>query len=67
MVPKNTLPRPPTGSGIIGQTGNRPGGSIRGSVEPREPRFVPCSPFLIVCLVGFTLFIVGFVIGRLTR
>jgi hypothetical protein len=44
--------------------------AIRPTPPPREPRFDPCatpSPLLLVCLIGFTLFVVGFVVGRLTR
>jgi hypothetical protein len=29
--------KPPTGSGIIGQTGNKPGGSVYGSVKGPRP------------------------------
>lgn len=27
----------------------------------------PISPLWLVCLIGFTLFVVGFVVGRLTH
>lgn len=30
------MERKPTGTGLIGQTGNKPGGSLAASVDPRE-------------------------------
>jgi hypothetical protein len=44
--------------------------AIRPTPPPREPPPDPCpaiSPLWLVCLIGFTLFVVGFVVGRLTR
>ena len=34
------MERKPTGTGLIGQTGNKPGGSLEASVDPR----LTCGP-----------------------
>jgi hypothetical protein len=69
----------PTGSGLIGQTGNKPGGSLEASVRPPRPeltdprkyipRHAPSEESGAFAASGFALIMfaamaVGFILGR---
>lgn len=70
---------PPTGAGLIGQTGNKPGGSVAGSVlPPREGLYDPRpisgpeierrEDSVMFWLLGFfmlTSAVIGFILGRI--